>query len=121
VQAGKPADVAVVVKNWEEAMPATPGAIRLLFPSIPYNVLTDASPPPPGFAVCGTAAAAASFTPPAKAIKPRGEARFTIPGVPIPAFQPGKWIGFVMVEPGKARARASRAGRRAAAPTRAVA
>jgi hypothetical protein len=104
VQPGKAADVVVSVINYDLKAPATPGPVRLFFTSDP--AATVDRNPPPGLGICGTAAAAASFTPPAKAIKARGEARFTIPRVPIPALAPGKWTAFAMVEPGEPRARA---------------
>jgi hypothetical protein len=104
VEAGKTVDVGVYVWNREEA-PATPGTIRIFFSSNASASVQDGSMPP-GYGVCGTAAATASFTPPATAIKQNSRVLFTVPGVPIPALAPGKWKAFVMIEPGEPRARA---------------
>jgi hypothetical protein len=112
VPSGKTVDVVVAAANYDAA-PVTPGAVRLFFSSNASATASDI----PGLGVCGTALAAASFTPPAKAIKPMGTAYFTVPGVPIPALAPGVRKAWAMIEPGEpppsARARARAAPARA--------
>jgi hypothetical protein len=90
---------------------ATPGTVRLFFDKH-HGKEADDTDPPPGWFVCGSKDAIASFVPPAKPIAPGAEGKvyFTVSNVSFPALKPGWYSVWTFVEPREFHGRSGRGG-----------